>query len=59
MDEAKRSKASAARTQIPAEIRTSAYAAHGIKLLSGEAKPQVAIAAPGFDARNSSSCRSL
>ncbi|OJV01837.1 MAG: hypothetical protein BGO16_14400 [Nitrobacter sp. 62-23] len=37
MDGAKRSKASAARTQILAEIRTSAYAAHGIKLLSGEA----------------------
>ena len=42
MDEAKRSKVRAQRAQILAEIRTKAYAAHGIKLLSGEAEPQAA-----------------
>lgn len=45
LDEAKRSKVRAQRAQILAEIRTKAYAAHGIKLLSGEVEPQVAPAA--------------
>ncbi|MBZ9959305.1 hypothetical protein [Mesorhizobium sp. BR1-1-14] len=39
MDEAKRSKVRAQRAQILAGIRTKAYAAHGIKLLSGEPDP--------------------
>ena len=42
MDEAKRSKVRAQRAQILAEIRKKAYAAHGIKLLSGEAEPETA-----------------
>lgn len=45
LDEAKRSKVRAQHAQILAEIRTKAYAAHGIQLLSGEAEPQVAPAA--------------
>ena len=36
MDEAKRSKVRALRSQILADVRTKAYAAHGIKLLSGD-----------------------
>lgn len=39
MDETKRSKVRAQRAQILAEVRTKAYAAHGIKLLSGEPQP--------------------
>ncbi|MHA6645373.1 helicase-related protein [Mesorhizobium sp. A623] len=39
MDEAKRSKVRAQRAQILAGIRTKAYAAHGIKLLSWEPEP--------------------
>ena len=39
MDETKRSKVRAARAQILAEVRRKAYAAHGIKLLSGEPEP--------------------
>lgn len=39
MDETKRSKVRAARAQILAEVRSKAYAAHGIKLLSGEPEP--------------------
>jgi hypothetical protein len=39
MDEAKRSKVRAARAQILAEVRRKAYAAYGIKLLSGEPEP--------------------
>lgn len=39
MDETKRAKVRAARAQILAEVRRKAYAAHGIKLLSGDAEP--------------------
>lgn len=39
MDETKRSKVRAMRAQILAEVRRKAYAAHGIKLLGGEAEP--------------------
>jgi hypothetical protein len=39
MDEARRSKVRAARAQILAEVRRKAYAAHGIRLLSGDPEP--------------------
>ncbi|RVT38957.1 DEAD/DEAH box helicase family protein [Sphingobium algorifonticola] len=38
MDETKRAKVRATRAQILAEVRRKAYAAHGIKLLSGDAE---------------------
>lgn len=52
MDEAKRSKVRALRSQILAEVRTKAYAAYGIKLLSGQPDTEdtpVAAAAPDPD----------
>ncbi len=39
MDETKRSKVRATRAQILTEVRRKAYAAHGIKLVSGDADP--------------------
>lgn len=47
MDETKRSKVRAARAQILAEVRRKAYAAHGIKLLSGEPEPDPVAPQPG------------
>lgn len=39
MDETKRAKVRATRAEILAEVRRKAYAAHGIKLLSGDTEP--------------------
>jgi hypothetical protein len=58
MDEAKRSKVRELRSQVLAEVRTKAYAAFGIKLLSGEMEidsPQADAIASQPDDRDGSS----